>query len=241
MYYCNFNNKNENIELDKNKFNNIKYNLFKSINTNLFYLVYELNLSNSDIIKLPHLDKFNNLKILNCKHNNLSKLPKLPKFLKTLNCSYNKLIKLPSLHNFINLENLICNNNKLITIPNLPYNLNKLLCHNNFIQKINIVIPYLKILDCHNNKLTYINIKFINSLFKFYCYDNDLNESIFNKYNKYFTILNYECSICYQYKHNYDFIILNNCKHKFCDKCINTWIYKYNNTTCPICRMDLTE
>ena len=50
---------------------------------------------------------------------------------------------------------------------------------------------------------------------------------------------NNECNICLsKYKYNQNISKLC-CNHEFHHKCINKWIEKYNNTTCPICRTSL--
>jgi Leucine-rich repeat (LRR) protein len=61
-------------------------------------------------------------------------LPTLPQNLKKLNCSHNQLNLLPTLPQ--NLKKLDCFNNQLMSLPTLPQNLEILYCYNNPIYEI---------------------------------------------------------------------------------------------------------
>ena len=55
--------------------------------------------------------------------------------------------------------------------------------------------------------------------------------------------INYnECSICYSsYKFNNKICKIIKCHHIYHENCINEWIIKYNNKTCPLCRSNIFE
>ena len=53
--------------------------------------VTTIMIDNKNITYLPDLSKFKKLKLLNCTHNNLTSLPKLPESLKILYCDNNQL------------------------------------------------------------------------------------------------------------------------------------------------------
>lgn len=83
-----------------------------------------------------------NLFTLDCSHNELTKIPIMPK-LRTLDCRNNRLIELPIMPN---LEHLYCQNNQLTTLPVLP-KLYKLLCEGNLFTEIP-KMPQLKMKSC---------------------------------------------------------------------------------------------
>ena len=59
--------------------------------------VEELDISDKNLIVLPDLSRFFNLKKLICDHNYLTSLPPLNENLEYINCSYNHLTSLHSL------------------------------------------------------------------------------------------------------------------------------------------------
>lgn len=47
-----------------------------------------------------------------------------------------------------------------------------------------------------------------------------------------------ECSICFDFFKENEYKRKLHCNHEFHKKCIDKWINKFNNYTCPICRSD---
>ena len=72
------------------------------------------------------IEYFHNLNNLECNHNQLTSLPRLPSSLDTLDCSYNKLGSLPTLPP--SLINLNCYKNQLASLPTLTDSLISLNC-----------------------------------------------------------------------------------------------------------------
>lgn len=146
-------------------------------------------------------------------------------------------------------QNLICN---LININNIP----ELVA-----PKLNPVIYNDIITNCKNfndyikKYETYILISKIFCVFcNIMCYyfyfkvkknrETVTTNKITNKitikiiYNKDLDI----CTICFDdYNQSSDIRKIINCNHIYHYNCLNEWIVNYNNKTCPICRLDLTN
>ena len=94
------------------------------------YSITQLDISKQYLTKLPDdIDKYANLKNLNCSWNELTSLDNLPHNLQELNCSENKLSSLDNLPP--NLQELHCGSNLITSLDNLPSNLKILYCGNN--------------------------------------------------------------------------------------------------------------
>ena len=75
--------------------------------------VTDMDLSSRDLLTVPKLDHFKNLRVLHVSQNRLHKLANLPISLCTLDCSHNQLSNLDSLRGFANLEILNASHNLL--------------------------------------------------------------------------------------------------------------------------------
>jgi len=134
-----------------------------------------IDISCNGIKSLPELTRFQNLKELNCRNNELTFLPTLPQNLTSLNCCDNKLTSLPTLPQ--NLIVLYCRNNKLTSLPTLPQNLIALYCRNNKLISLPTLPQNLRILFCYDNQLTYLpNLP--ESLEVLYCNNNPIYEIV---------------------------------------------------------------
>lgn len=117
--------------------------------------------------KLPDLDIFKSLKVLDLSHNQLKGLPKLPnleelcfannlisdinhipKTLMRMDCSNNSIKYIPKLEK---LTHLNCHKNKIKELPEMDY-LSELICYDNRIKIIN-EYPNLTYLDCSYNRI----------------------------------------------------------------------------------------
>lgn len=114
--------------------------------------------------------KKNNYKILDLKHLDLEKIPKIifkiDKLIENLEELYignNLLIELPDLSMFKNLKVLDVSINKLIKINKIPNNIIEFTCFDNKIENIDIIknCKNLKTLYCSNNKIC--NLDFLNN------------------------------------------------------------------------------
>jgi len=91
--------------------------------------IYEYNL-------LDDIPNYNNIVMIDFQYNQLTSLPRLPKFLKYLYCFGNQLTSLPELPNTI--QEINCSNNKLTSLPELPKSLKSIYIMNNkLIKKAN--------------------------------------------------------------------------------------------------------
>lgn len=126
------------IDIDKNFQNLPNFHRIEYLNLSCNYL-FNINELPEDLIELD------------CSHNNLRLLPKLPKKLKKLNCHHCDLIELPELPE--NLIILNCFENKLVNLPKLPETLNELFCHDNYLEKLPKLPENLIMLCCSYNKL----------------------------------------------------------------------------------------
>jgi Leucine-rich repeat (LRR) protein len=111
-----------------------------------------IDLRNNNLTFIPSLERFKNLKELNCSFNKLTSLPSLNENLRELNCSYNQLTSLPSLNE--NLQILNCLSNHLTSLPSLNKNLQQLHCYNNDLTSLPSLNENLEILYCSYNQLT---------------------------------------------------------------------------------------
>ena len=133
-----------------------------------------LNCSYNSLTKLPdNLPK--NLEILVCSNNHLTKLPdNLPMNLAILNCTYNLLKELPAIHQ--KLIVLECSNNELEDLPDLPEHLETLDCSNNKLTELPTLPDYLSKINCSNNKLGKLPNKLPANLELLNCSNNLLTE-----------------------------------------------------------------
>ena len=94
------------------------------------YSITDLDISPKGLTKLTKLpddiEKYTNLKILNCSYNKITILDYLPPTLKELYCCNNKITSLDNLPQ--NLEVLECWINKITSLDNLPPTLKELEC-----------------------------------------------------------------------------------------------------------------
>ena len=98
------------------------------------YSITELNISDQGLVNLPDdIDKYTNIKILNCRNNNITSLDNLP----------------PT------LQWLFCSNNEITNLDNLPPTLQRLFCNENQITNLDNIPPTLQMLECDKNPLTY--------------------------------------------------------------------------------------
>jgi Leucine-rich repeat (LRR) protein len=97
-----------------------------------------LKISGERLTELPDdIDKYTNLKELDCSNNQITSLNNLPPSLEILYCNHNQLVELPPLVSEgkpPNLQMLDCDDNQLTSLPPLPSTLEYLNCDNNPIQ-----------------------------------------------------------------------------------------------------------
>ena len=158
-----------------------------SLSSSMFKTVRNLFICHNNLKKLPSMQMFYNLEVLDCGHNNITTIDELPDTLIELNCesnqitdlsnlskykidrlrcSYNKLTSLPPL----TLSILDCSHNNLTDLPMLP-NLRKLICSHNKLKEINS-FPQLEYLDCSDNSL--ISIEQNDAITELFCNNNKL-------------------------------------------------------------------
>ena len=94
-----------------------------------YSIITELDLFNKDLIELPDLSQYTNLKTLDCNNNSITQINNLPLSLTELYCSYNKITSLDNLP--LSLIKLDCINNQITSLDKLPLSLTKLDCYNN--------------------------------------------------------------------------------------------------------------
>ena len=124
---------------------------------------------------LPSLERFKNLKILDCSGNKIEFLPELPDTLIELDCSGNHIESLPKLPD--TLIELDCSDNELTYLPKLPNTLKKLRCTGQLVDFSNLpqLPDNLEYLSCSENTLTNLPI-LPNTLKNLYCSYNLLTE-----------------------------------------------------------------
>lgn len=117
-----------------------------------------LFLNGLELIHLPSLS--NSLRILDCCHNRITKLPEnLPHSLQILWCNYNKITTLPK-NLPRSLQVLNCSHNELAKLPkNLPNSLHELYCSSNRLTVLPKHLPKsLRYIHCYNNQITELPI-----------------------------------------------------------------------------------
>lgn len=111
-----------------------------------------LSVPYKNIADLTGLQYFDGLYQVDCSHNVLTSLPKLPINVNNLNCSYNAITTLPTLT--ANLNTLNCEHNSITTLPSFPSSLQILTVRFNQISVIPTLPSGLIFLHCGNNQLT---------------------------------------------------------------------------------------
>jgi len=168
MYYKLYGNEYENIYID----DNINLNTIDNKNN-----IEVINYSFTDLIEIPDLSSFSNLKKLYASYSNISKIPKLPISIKQIFISDSKFRKINNLDKYINLECLDLSNNNINILLDLSYiiNLKYLSCYCCNIRKL-IIPSNLEYLMCVNNNIKNSNFHSITQCKKL---------DIYKKYNKY--------------------------------------------------------
>jgi Leucine-rich repeat (LRR) protein len=110
-----------------------------------------INIDGKNLMYIPSLSKFVNLKIFSCSNNRLVSLPPLPETLTELYCDNNCLTSLPQLNK--SLEILYCVCNKLRWLHCLPETLIELYCYDNSLIYLPQLNKNLEILSCMNNPI----------------------------------------------------------------------------------------
>lgn len=108
--------------------------------------LYQLDLSGNQLSFLPKLPKY--LTTLYCNDNQLNSLPELPDTLYELQCQNNQLTSLPKLSP--KLTFLTAYNNQLTSLPKLPASLEVLNIYNNKIEKLPKFKPSINVILCNN-------------------------------------------------------------------------------------------
>ena len=179
-----------------------EYNSFKEIfKKQLYYNIFK---------RCLRIKPYNDIVLLDCSSNNLTKLPELPKRLETLYCDYNKLTELPELpksliilsysHNNLkvlpdlpkSLNYLCCSNNNLTVLPELPESLEELICSYNKLINLSELPKGLKELFCGYNQLIELpelpkSLEYLDCM---YCNLTSFPKSLIECKNL--------CGICYQ-------------------------------------------
>jgi Leucine-rich repeat (LRR) protein len=113
-----------------------------------------INIDGKNLMYIPSLSRFVNLKIISCSNNRLISLPSLPETLTELYCDNNCLTYLPQLNK--GLEILYCVCNKLQWLPSLPETLVELYCYDNNLWYLPQLNKGLEILSCIDNPIHYL-------------------------------------------------------------------------------------
>ncbi len=113
-----------------------------------------INIDGKNLMYIPSLSKFVNLKIFSCSNNRLISLPSLPETVTELYCDNNCLTYLPQLNK--SLEILYCVCNKLRWLPCLPETLIELYCYDNSLFYLPQLNKSLEILSCIDNPIHYL-------------------------------------------------------------------------------------
>jgi hypothetical protein len=104
-----------------------------------------------DMVQLPDLSRFPNLRKLNVCSCKLVELPNLPSRLQSLICSNNRLSELPALPD--TLTHIDCSWNMLTTLPRLSPSLRELICNDNYLKRLPVYNANLSYINCANNIL----------------------------------------------------------------------------------------
>jgi hypothetical protein len=114
-----------------------------------------INIDGKNLLSIPSLSRFINLKVFSCSNNCLISLPSpLPETLTELYCDNNCLTYLPQLNK--GLEILYCVCNKLHQLPRLPETLVELYCYDNDLFYLPQLNSGLEILSCNENPIHYL-------------------------------------------------------------------------------------
>ncbi len=153
--------------------------------------IEEIHISGQDFICIPSLERFKNLKYLDCTGNYLRNLPVLPETLIELQCKFNKIVSLPilpkalkildcSINRLTNLpelpktiEELNCRGNLLTNLPQLPKTIEELNCSYNILINLPEIPNRMKKLNCSCNRLTNLP-ELPNTLENLFCSNNNL-------------------------------------------------------------------
>ena len=161
--------------------NNINYSISHYINhyishyINPFEFIEELDLSNSNLNKMPDLSCYTNLKKLNISFNRIHVISsKLPNSLEYFNCSFNYISELPDLSNCIHLKYLNFSSNMIHEFPpNLSDTVEYINCFSNKILLLPLVLPpSLKYFNCFKNNISHLPMVLPNGLEYLDCYAN---------------------------------------------------------------------
>jgi uncharacterized repeat protein (TIGR01451 family) len=128
----------------------IGYNLDTNCSVSLSHT--SVNLSNAGIRDISGIEYFTYLYNIDCSHNFLTFISKLPPLTGALYCNSNNLTSLPSLPQTIAYIN--CANNQLTSLPALPTGLVSLVCDTNRLTTLPSLSSGLTILSCDSNRLT---------------------------------------------------------------------------------------
>lgn len=157
--------------------------------------IEEIDISNKNIIHLPTMKRFKNLKILNLGFNQIITLPQLPDSLEVLYCNNNRITLLSSLPK--NLVILDIKYNKLTSLPNLPDNLQELICSSNKLVSLPNSLKNLKIINCSNNQIT--SLPLLNNKIDLFNYVYNPIYEVINNNN--IEIIKNKVEILYNFRH----------------------------------------
>jgi Leucine-rich repeat (LRR) protein len=137
--------------------------------------IEKINIFDNNITYIPSLERFYQLKVLDCSYNRIKQLDEddLPLTLEILYCDNNLITQLDNLPN--RLTTLYCHNNQIEKLDNLPNSLEKLYCSYNKIKQLDNLPNCLRLLHCYNNQITQLD-NLPNSLEKLYCSYNQLTQ-----------------------------------------------------------------
>lgn len=141
---------------------------------------YWKNNKYKEFIKIEYVkkkyDKYNETEYLRCEDKGLKNIDLMcHENMKIIICNNNKITKLDDLP--IGLEELYCEYNKLKSLNNLPKGLKILCCRYNDINELLHLPLSLIHLDCSENKINQIEIPAY--LEEFYCEDGEINIELF--------------------------------------------------------------
>lgn len=162
----------------KNNFEVVKEGNKTFISNETLKGVTVINLNGTKVANLTGIERFPNLKKLNCMQTNLSSLDlSNNKYLEELKCSNCPNLTQLNLTNNTNLKTLWCQANNINQL-NITKNkkLVELNCRGNNLYSLNVTgNPALKKLECHNNHLSTLNLANNKKLTYLSCYGNNLS------------------------------------------------------------------
>lgn len=135
-----------------------------------------LNISYSQIVNLEGINNFINLRLLDCKYNQITTLDVSGStYLEYLYCPNNQLTSL-NVSGLQFLQNLNCYTNQLTNLNlNALTNLRYLFCYENQINNLNVSgLQNLLYLYCYNNQLVSLNLNGLTNLSFLRCNNNPL-------------------------------------------------------------------